>query len=165
MKWFALLGFIVITGCSLIVTKPEIAVKAINITGVEREGVEMDFLIAVTNPNSYNLRLTGYRYNLLVTNLPLAKGENHEIVEINANTTTDIRLPVRITFHDLLEILKRRPDPEHIPYQLSAGLDLNTPFGAFAIPVDKSGTFAVPQEYRPARFLKQFDDFINRNSF
>jgi len=162
MKWLVLLGFLVVTGCSLLVTKPEIAVKSVNIAGVNRDGVIMDFLLAVTNPNSYSLKMTGYNYNLFVSALPLAKGENREVVEFNGNTTTDVRLPVRITFHDLLEILKQRPDLEHIPYRLIVGLDLHTPFGAIAIPVDKSGTFAVPQKYRPDRFQKKLDDFFNR---
>jgi LEA14-like dessication related protein len=157
MKMLVLLGFLLITGCSLLVTKPEIAVKSVNIAGVDREGVKMDFLLAVTNPNSYGLKLTGYTYNLLVSDLPLAKGENHDVVEFSGNTTTDFRLPVRITFRDLLEILKRRPDPENIPYRLTAGLDLHAPFGRVAIPVDKNGTFAVPQKYRMNQFLKLFE--------
>lgn len=156
-KWFVLLPVILFTGCSLFMTKPEIAVKGVNISGLDRDGVKMDFMLAVANPNSYSLKLTGYNYNLIVADLPLAKGENHEVVEFNGNSTTDMRLPVRITFRDLLEILKRRPDPEHIPYRLTAGLDLQTPFGYTTIPVDKSGTFAVPQKYRPDRFLKLFE--------
>jgi LEA14-like dessication related protein len=160
MNWFVLLLFILFTGCSTFVANPQIAVKGVNIAGIDRDGVEMDFLLAVNNPNSYNLKMTGYSYNLIVSALPLAKGENHEVVEFNGNATTDIRLPVRITFHDLLEILKLRPDPEHIPYQLTAGLELQTPFGYVVIPVDKSGTFAVPQKYRPDRFLKQLDEMF-----
>jgi len=157
-KLFVLLSVILLlNGCSLFMSKPEIAVKGVEIASVNRAGVEMDFLIAVTNPNSYSLKLTGYSYNLSVSALPLAKGENHEVVEFSGNTTTAIRLPVRVTFQDLLEILKRRPDPEHIPYQLTAGLDLQTPFGYVVIPVDKSGTFAVPQKFRPDRFLKLFE--------
>jgi LEA14-like dessication related protein len=161
MKRFVLLLSFLVTGCSLFMSKPEIAVKGVNITGIDRYGVEMDFQLAVTNQNSYKLKLTGYNYNLLLSSLPMANGENHEIVEFPGNTTTDVRLPVRITFHDLLEILKLRPDPEHIPYRLIAGLNLCTPFSAIAIPVDKSGTFAVPQKYRPDRFLKQLDELFN----
>jgi LEA14-like dessication related protein len=154
MKSLVLLGFLVVTGCSLFVTKPEIAVKDLQLAGVDRDGIEMDFLLTVTNPNSYSLKLTGYRYNLLVSALPLAKGENHEVVEFQGNAVTSVRLPVRISFHDLLEILKRRPDPEHISYQLTAGFDLDTPVGAIGIPVDKSGTFAIPKKYRSNLFLK-----------
>lgn len=162
MNRVMLLLFIFFTGCSTFVANPEIVVKGVNIASVDRDGVEVDFLLAVNNPNSYNLKMTGYNYNLIVLALPLAKGGNHEVVEFNGNATTDIRLPVKISFHDLLEILKLRPDLEHIPYQLTAGLDLQTPFGYLVIPVDKSGTFAVPQKYRPDRFLKQLDELFDR---
>src|ERR1017187_7199823 len=72
-KLFVLLPVILLTGCSLFMSKPEIAVKGVEIASVNRAGVEMDFLIAVTNPNSYSLKLTGYSYNLSVSALPLAK--------------------------------------------------------------------------------------------
>jgi LEA14-like dessication related protein len=156
MKSFLLLGFVFLTGCSLFVTKPEIAVKSVTLAGLDSSGIKMDFLLAVTNPNAYGIKLTGHNYNLLVSDLPLAKGENREVVEFKGNAATDVRIPVIITFHDLLEVFKRSPDLEHIPYHLTAVFALQTPFGAVTIPVDKSGSFAVPQKYRPGRFLQQF---------
>jgi len=162
MRGFVLLLFILVTGCSLLVQKPEIVVKGVHFSGIDQDGVEIDFLLAVTNPNSYGLKLTGYHYSLLVSALPLAKGENHEVVEFNGNSTTDVKLPARVSFHDLLEILNRRPDLEHLPYQLTAGFDLRTPFGTIAVPVDKKSTFDVPQKYRPNRILKQLDDLFKR---
>ena len=156
MKWLVLLGFLLVSGCSSFVTKPAIEVREVRLSGIDRDGVGLDFMLAVTNPNSYSLRLTGYRYNLLVSALPLASGENHEVIDFKGNAVTDVRLPVRISFRDLLKILRHRTDPEHIPYQLTAGFDLDTPVGAISIPVKKSGTLAVPEKYRPDQFLKLF---------
>jgi LEA14-like dessication related protein len=152
-----LLVFLAATGCSLLVAKPGIAVKEVQFAGVDRDGIEMAFLVAVTNPNSYGLTLTGYHYNLLVSALPLAQGENHETVEFKGNAVTNVRLPFRISFHDLQQILKRRTDSGQIPYQLTAGFDLDTPVGSMRIPVSKSGTFAVPKKFRPDLFLKLFE--------
>jgi len=155
-----LLGCMFLTGCSLFVTKPQVAVKAVNFSGINRGGVELEFLLAVTNPNSYNLKLMGYSYSLFVSALPLAQGEKREVVEFAGNATTDFKLPVRITLQELLEILNNRPDFDHIPYQLKADLDLQAPFGRIAIPVNKNGTFAVPRRYQPSHFLKQINDFL-----
>jgi LEA14-like dessication related protein len=155
-----LLGCMFLTGCSLFVTKPQVAVKAVNIAGINRGGVQLEFLIAFTNPNSYNLKLMGYSYSLFVSVLPLAKGENREVVEFAGNATTDVKLPVKITFQELLKILNNRPDFDHIPYQLKADLDLQAPFGRIAIPVNKNGTFAVPRRYQPSHFLKQINEFL-----
>jgi len=155
-----LLGYIFLTGCSLFVTEPHVAVKAVNLTGINHGEVELEFLLAVTNPNSYNLKLMGYSYNLFVSTLPLAKGENQDVVEFAGNTTTDVKLPVRITIQELLEILNKRPDFDHIPYQLKADLDLQASFGHLTIPINKNGTFSVPRRYQPSHFLKQLNDFL-----
>jgi len=157
MKWLVLLGFILVSGCSSFVTKPAIEVREVRLSGIDREGVGVDFMLAVTNPNSYSLKLTGYRYNLFVSALPLASGDNHEVIEFKGNAETDVSLPVRISFRDLLKILRHRSDPEHIPYQLTAGFELDTPVGAISIPVSKSGTLAIPAKYRPDQFLKLFE--------
>ncbi len=163
-KWILLLGVLFITGCSFLVTKPEVAIKSVTFRGLERNGIEMELLLSVTNPNSYTLTLTGYKYSLLVTDLPLATGENREVIEFKGKTTTDIRLPVTITFHDLGEILGRRPDQERIPYRLEAGFKLHTPFGPVNVPVKKSGNFSVPRKYRLDGLLRQFDNIFKKDA-
>jgi LEA14-like dessication related protein len=157
-----LLTCMFLTGCSLFVTKPQVAVKAVNLSGINNGGVELEFLLAVTNPNSYNLKLMGYSYSLCVSALPLTQGEKREVVEFAGNATTDVKLPVTIAFQELLGILNNRPDFDHIPYQLKADLDLQAPFGRITIPVNKNGTFAVPRRYQPSHILKQINEYLNR---
>jgi LEA14-like dessication related protein len=158
-----LLGFFVLTGCTLFVEKPEVAVKSVNLAGLDQNGIELDFLLSVTNNNSYRLRLSGYSFNLLVSTLPLAHGENPELIEFAGNATTDVKLPIRVGSNDLLEILKHRPDPDHIPYELKAGFNMETPLGNIFLPVDKTGTFSVPQKYRPDHFLKKLKDIFHKD--
>jgi LEA14-like dessication related protein len=163
MKMSLLLVFIALTGCSLLMAKPEVALKSVTLAGVDQKGVELDFLMAVTNPNSFKLNLTGYSYNLIVSSMPLALGESSDEIQFAGNSSTDVRLPVRVSFSDLMQIIKKSPDPEHIPYQLKAGLNLQTPFGHMAIPVEKQGTFAIPSQYQPTRILKQINEFFKKN--
>lgn len=163
MKMSLLLVFIAMTGCSLLVSKPEVALKSVTLAGVDQKGVELDFLLVVINPNSYKLYLTGYSYNLIVSTMPLALGESRDAIPFAGNSATDVRLPVRVSFSDLMQIIKKSPDPEHIPYQLKAGLNLQTPFGHMAIPVEKQGTFAIPSQYQPTRILKQINEFFKKN--
>jgi LEA14-like dessication related protein len=143
---------------------PEVTVKDVSLVGLGRDGVEMDLELAVTNPNSSSIRLSRYRYNLLISELPMTEGEQHVQYEFYGNTTTDIRLPLHIRYNDLLEILKRLPDPDHIPYQLTADFDLSSPFGTFTVPVAKRGDFTIPQKYRPGQLLRQLNDFFNRDA-
>lgn len=160
MKIILLLVCFALTGCSLFMAKPEVAVKSVTLAGLDRKGVQLDFLLAVTNPNSYKLNLTGYSYDLLVSAMPLAQGECHDAIELAGNAATDVRLPVKVSFRDLLQVIRKSPDPDEIPYWLKAAMDLQTPLGHLAIPVDKQGTFSVPSQYQPSLFMKQFNEFF-----
>ncbi len=156
MKKLLLFVFAFLSGCSFFVTKPDVAIKSVTVTGLDSNGAEVAFLLAVTNPNSYDLKLTGYEYTLLVSDFPLAKGEVREVVEFAGKTTTDVRLPVRVEFRDLREILKRSPDPGHLPYRLTAAFALQAPFVNVTIPVEKNGSFALPLKGGTSRLLQLF---------
>ncbi|HEX9023647.1 MAG TPA: LEA type 2 family protein [Geobacteraceae bacterium] len=162
MKRFFLFCFLLLAGCSYLVAKPEVEVKRVTLAGIDGKGVVLDFLLSVTNRNSYTLRLNGFRYDLRVADLPLARGEGREPLEFKGNSATEVKVPVQIAFQDLLEILKRHPDPEHIPYRLTAAFDLKAPLAIVKVPVEKSGSFAVPQNCRPDRFLRKFNDLIKK---
>lgn len=147
-------GMVFCAGCSLFAGKPEVAVKDLNVVGVGVGGVELEFLLTVTNPNSFPLVLQGYTYDVNVMALPLTKGGKRERIEFPADKATDVRLPFKVAYGDLWEILKRQPDPKRIPYRLSAGFEVETPFGTTTVPVSKESFFAVPERYRTSGVLK-----------
>lgn len=162
MKRLLALVFLFINGCSMFVSEPMVTVQRANIINLDTRGVDLEFLVAVQNPNSYGITLNGYHYDLQVVTLPVARGGGTEQVEFRGKGTTDFHLPVRIEYKDLLAIVKRRPDPDKIPYRLQADLDLETPVGKLLIPIDKTDTFAVPDQYRPSFYLKEIPDFVRQ---
>jgi len=159
-KRILLLGLILLTGCSFFVKKPEISVKGVNLAGLGDDGVEIDFLLSVANPNSYGIKLTGYSYTLIASDLKLANGENRDTVDFKGNTATDIMVPVTIAFKDLMAILNRRSDSGQIPYQLTADFTLHAPLGTVEVPLRKSGSLTVPRKINPGKLLKQLNDMI-----
>jgi len=87
--------------------------------------------------------------------LPLASGALQEPLAMLAGKQTDIRLPIRIKYSNLLEILKRRPDPNRVPYRIQAQLRIATPLGNMLIPVDISNTFKIPERYQPEYYMNK----------
>jgi len=161
-KLFVLMvGLFLCAGCSLILDKPEVKVRDLNVVGIGAGGVDLEFLVTVTNPNSFPLVLKGYTYDLSVMALPLTKGGMRERVEFPAAKATDVRLPFRVAYGDLWEILKRNPDASRIPYNLVAGFEVETPFGTSTVPVSKSSEFAVPERYRSSGLLKGVSELLN----
>lgn len=148
------------TGCSLLVRNPEVAVKDVSLVELDGAGAKLEIGIDVTNPNPYQISLQGYNYALQVTSLPLASGAARQTMVFASDKTTNVRIPVKISYGDLLEILKNRPDLDRIPYRLQAGLDLDLPVGAMTLPIDETGTFAVPPKYRPDSLLRKFGEFL-----
>jgi LEA14-like dessication related protein len=164
-KGISLLLFVLLcTGCTMFVKAPEVTVRDFRVVSLDGAGAGMELYLTVQNKNSYGIKLLGYNYDLQVMALPLARGAVREEVNFPSDTATDLRIPVKVSYGDLIEIFKRRPDPEHIPYALTAGLDLDTPLGQMNVPVNRTGTYALPKQYRPGAILNRLGDFFKQNN-
>jgi len=86
-----------------------------------------------------------------------------EEVSFPGGTATDLRIPIKVSYGDLLEIFRRKPDLDKVPYQLQAALDLGTPLGQMSVPVNRTGTYGVPKQYRPGALLNRLGDFFKQN--
>jgi LEA14-like dessication related protein len=147
---------LMITGCSSFVQKPQVLLKRTNITGLDNAGADIEFYLGVTNPNPFDVSLLGYTYQLKVMSLQLAAGGLQENVLLASGQETEMRLPIRVSFAELLEVLKRKPDPERIPYKLNAQLQAKTFMGEVVIPFESNSTFSLPEQYRPTYYLDRF---------
>lgn len=152
--------FFLMAACASLVKEPQVAFKRLNIIAVDSNGVDLEFYLGIRNPNSFDLSLLGYTYDLRVMTLPLTTGDLQETHIFPAGEETDVRLPVRIKHGDLIDILKHRPDPDKVPYRLYAHLRLKTPLGEMLIPITSASTFSVPEHYRPDAYLGRFKNLL-----
>ena len=160
MKKLLFLALLLVTSCSMIVEKPTVNLKDVRFAGLDSDGVSIDFLLSVTNANSFDLPLNGYAYDVRLMALPLARGESKDSITFYGNSSSDMLIPVRIAYSDVVEILKRRPGLKEIPYQLNADLNVVTPVGNVKVPVRKDGTLSVPEKYRPGKLLRALDGLL-----
>lgn len=149
-----------LTGCASFIQPPDVTVKDAGVVSLDTSGIEVEFYLGVSNPNPFDLSLTGYTFDLRVMDLPFSSGGKQEAVRFPAGKETGIRLPVRMKYGDLLEIIKRSPDPDRIPYRLNSLLHLETPLGSMALPVEKTAVMAVPEKYRPASMIRRLEDTL-----
>ena len=161
MKYLLFILLILLSACTAFIPKPEVSVKDVKLSGVNSGGVTLDVYLSVNNTSSYELKMKSYNYDAKIMALPMAMGSSTEPYYFYAKTATDVLIPVKISYNDLLEILKRRPDPDAIPYQFHADLVVETSLGDMSIPVNKSGTIAVPRQLLPANIYKKIGDLLN----
>ena len=156
---YLLLLLMMLAGCTT-VHQPVVTVKDLNVVSLDPAGAGLELFLRVKNPNSFDVTLRGYSYDLRVMATPLVKGGAREEMKFAGEAETDLRIPIRITYGDMLEILKRKPDPENVPYQLAAGLDIETPMGQMTVPINRTGTYAIPKQYRPSALFGKITDLF-----
>jgi len=151
---------VMLSGCASLVQAPRVALKETSMVGLDTSGIDLEFQLGITNPNSFDLSLLGYTFDLRVLTLPLSTGGMQETILFPAGKETGMRLPVRLKFTDLLEISRRAHGPDNIPYQLKVLLQLRTPLGEMAVPVEESAVLAIPEQYRPAAFINRLQEAL-----
>lgn len=165
MTRYLMLSLVLLTfGCSALIKEPHVTLKQTNLIGLDTAGADLEFYLGIRNPNAFDLTLLACTFDLRVMTLPMSSGGLNNAIIIPANQETDMRLPVRIRFSDLLEIIKRRPDLNRVPYRMNARLLVKTSLGELVIPVEKNDTFSVPEKYRPDFYLKQLRDVFRESA-
>ncbi|HOP39871.1 MAG TPA: LEA type 2 family protein [Geobacteraceae bacterium] len=161
MKKLLFATLIFLTACTMSVQNPTVKLKSVKLTGLDGRGASLNFLLNVTNPNSFDLSLKGYSFDVHVLGRPLTRGESDEYLTFPGKKTTEMLIPVRISYTDILEIMKRSPELQGIPYQLNADLTVDTSVGTIVVPVRKNGLVSIPEEYQPGNLLQKFGNFLN----
>lgn len=157
----SLLCLVLLSACSLMFSAPEVTLNDVKIVGIDGGGLMLDVYLSLKNPNSADITLKGYSYDLKALDLPVAKGGARETTIFHGHTTTEVVLPVRLAYSDVAELIRHHPNPDHIPYRLSAGLEVETPLGDRTIPVERSGVFKIPEKYRPSFYLRKLKDLFD----
>lgn len=145
-----------VAGCAVLVQDPIVKINSTNLAGIDSAGVDVEFLIGIENPNPFDLELLNYTFDLQVMTLPFSHGESKLKSLFPSGQIANVRLPIRIKYSDMIEIIKRRPDLDKIPYSLNARLNVKTPVGEISVPVERNDSVSVPEVYRPGTYLKHF---------
>jgi len=161
MKKLLLISLLFLTACAMAVEKPTVKIKDVRFAGVDGKGVSLNFLLDVTNPNSFDIPVHGYTYDLSLLAVPLVRGESKENQTLYGKASTDMLIPVRISYADVLKIVQRNPGLKELPYQLNADLSVGTLLGKIAVPVRTGGTVTIPKQYQSGSLLRQFGDLLN----
>jgi LEA14-like dessication related protein len=156
MKILLFLTLFLLSGCTVFMAKPEVTMKNVKMVGLDSKDMELDFYFSVKNPNSFDLRLEDYSYDVRIISLPLAKGNAKTSYDFYANSTTDLLIPVKIPYNNLLQIFKRNPSPDAIPYQIHAELTVSRGIGSMTISGNQLGHLLHPG--RIVSFLYQEKD-------
>lgn len=157
---FAAAAIFLLVGCSTIMAPPAIHVRSITPVGVTLSGIDFEADLKVSNPNRFDLSLLSYSYSLLVANRQLSSASASKTTIFPAHQETGIKLPISVRYTDLFALIQQQRDPKQLPYHLKAVLELETPLGKSIIPINRTGTFPLPESYHQNTLLQRFKELF-----
>ncbi len=126
--------------------KPTAKLTGTRLANINFEQVDLIFDLAVENKNPISLNLASLEYDLKIENQSLVSGTTAQAIELKANSTSPVQLPITLKFDDLKKLPGELWNKDKIAYQLISQFNVDLPvIGNYAIPVTKKGELPVPK--------------------
>jgi len=131
-------------GPGRVFAKPRVHVLGADVANVTLASTDVVFAVAVENPNAISFVLDTVGYHLRVNGERLLDGETPLRAEIAARSASEVRLPVRLRYSDVLRVFQAVKGERHAGYDLEADFHFAVPVvGKFSVPVRKQGDFSL----------------------
>ncbi len=141
-------GFLVLASCSKLwqilqqvnIQKPQAKIEKVVVTGFTFQKVDLNFKVAIENPNPVAVKLSGFDYDLLLNGHSFLTGNQETNSQIKANETSRLDVPLSLSFNQIFKTFKSLTDADSIKYQLKTTLNVNVPvLGVVKIPISQTG--------------------------
>jgi len=135
--------------------KPTVTFNTIKIKDMTIQDATAVFYFDVSNPNPVGGTLSSLNYDLDVNKKSIASGTANKGLQVPAEGTKTIELPVSINYFDIIDSVSDLIKKKEITYDLDGAFN----FMGFNLPYHTSGKFTLPE--LPGIIVKK----INMNTF
>jgi len=148
---FYLSCIIYLSACAQLSKHAETIKPTARLAGAHLENISFDqadlvFDLEVENKNPLPLKLAGLDYDFKIENQSLVSGVTSKAIDLKANATSPVQLPVTLKFDDLKKLPGELWNKDKLAYDLKTTFNINIPYlGNYAIPVAKKGELPVPK--------------------
>ncbi len=119
-------------------------VESVDFGNVSFESLELLFNIIIDNPNQLGISLSSFDYELLLNEKSFVKGDQQNGMQIDANASSSVRIPVELKFRNIIESVQSVAQQDSSRYQFKSGFAFSLPvIGDVRIPVHRSGNIPV----------------------
>jgi LEA14-like dessication related protein len=122
---------------------PKVRFKALKLRDIDFRHVDTDFVLAVDNPNPIQVGLASFGYQLDLAGQRFLTGNNDKGLKLEARGTSNVVLPLSVTFADVLQLAGALGRADDVPFAFSGKLGFATPLGEVKVPWNAKGAFPV----------------------
>ncbi len=137
-----LVGVALLGGCAGIpgaFKDPDLRLDRVVVRGVGPTGGALDLLVAVYNPNQFDLQGTKLQVGFDVEGSHVGDLEYASDFQMQKGDTTALTLPVRFAWSGLSAAVRAALGSGDLPYTLRGQLTVQTPFGPHQVPFTREG--------------------------
>jgi LEA14-like dessication related protein len=138
------------------VKQPTATFKGVNVTELTPQGFALAFDLNVQNPNPVALPVSGANYKLGFGGVNVLEGKAKPNATLPANGNTDVRLPVTVTFDNLLAAEKAIVSGGgNLPYSLTGDVSFDAGSGGNVLSKALGQSPTIPLKYEGTLDVKK----------
>lgn len=118
--------------------QPKLSIKSFALGDVNIQEVNFKLTLNVENPNSVAIKTSDVAYNLDLAGTNIIKGSLTNGIDIKANSTTEMDIPLKVTTQSLLELApKLIASITNLDYKAYGTINFDTPIGKLPLNWEK----------------------------
>ena len=134
---------LILSSCSD-VTEPEVTMTGLNMRGISAEGIELDLLVEVENPNEFGADIGDLEYTIYLDGLEVARGLQKETVSVPANGTVEVGVPFTLVWKGMDKNLRKLLDGEDHRWRIKGSVELSNGPLSRSFRFSERGEFTAP---------------------
>lgn len=123
--------------------EPVVTLREVVVTGLGLSGGNVDVVLSVYNPNSFDLDALSMTYRVEVDSVPLGSGELGQRFVVQEGDSSIVRLPVSFTYAGIGAAGRQLMQSGAVTYRVRGDFTVSTPLGNFTRPYDQTGRYST----------------------
>lgn len=120
---------------------PKVTFNRFDLTDLDFEHIDVDFVFDVDNPNPVDIPLARFDYSLGFEGIELIAGDDPNGLQLKGESTSEMALPVGLEFANIFDIAQAVRGIDTIGFGLAGSFGFDTDLGPVDIEYDESGDF------------------------
>lgn len=156
---------VVLSGCAALTDflqaafqKPRFTFKTARLSNVTFEGLSLDTVWQLDNPNPIGISLARADYKLSVEGKQVIAGQPPNGLQIPAQGSAELTFPAGIKLRDIFPLAQDLANKEYAQYRVEGVVGVQTPIGVIDFPLSYQDKFEVPKlpafQLQPPRVTK-----------
>ena len=135
---------LLLASCSGIM-EPDVTMTGVDFRGVSTDGIALDLLLDVGNPNGFGAEIGDLEYTIYLDNTKVATGLQREPVSVPANSTVEVGVPFTIVWGGVDKGLKKLLDGKEHEWRFAGRVELSKGPLTRSFRFSENGEFTAPR--------------------